>query len=186
MGSKSVDTAVPSCSKAPRLFQNLVLVVSQTVTAFSCCALGGVGGWLPSSRPLPWRCSLHLKPRLFQAPTVSMFRLPTLLTVVVAFPGPIPAWTQTRLSDPISFHPGWQLWSQVVFENGVCLTWERVPKPGTGTQGNSDPVLLILKLLGFRKALMLKIMALKIDEARRVAFMSARPCRKLSGQLGPF
>lgn len=115
-----------------------------------------------------------------------MFRLPTLLTVVVAFPGPVPAWTQTRLSDPISFHPGWQLWSQVVFENGVCLTWERVPKPDTGTQGNSDPVLLILKLLGFRKALMLKIMALKIDEARRVAFMSARPCPKLSGPLGPF
>lgn len=45
----------------------------------------------------------------------------------------------------------------MVFENGVCLTWERVPKPDTGAEGNSDPVLLILKLVGFKKALILKI-----------------------------
>ena len=93
----------------------------------------------------------------FRLPQLACSTCPPCSQSVVAFPGPVPAWTQTRLSDPISFQSGWQLWSQVVFENGVCLTWERVPKPDTGTQGNSDPVLLILKLLGFRKALMLKI-----------------------------
>ena len=138
MGSKSVDTAVPSCSKAPRLFQNLVLVVSQTVTAFSCCAQGGVGGWLPSSRPLPWRCSLHLKPRLFQAPTVSMFRLPTLLTVVVAFPGPTFEWedkqetsTLVHFGDTkLSCLPSVSRWGFLFLENFtsqrylVLHTWE--------------------------------------------------------------